>query len=263
MIDTRIGMKLPNPMMQRSALRSAADHPNRPLSRPPIRSLMARHRFSPHQRLAIWTTHREICYMCRMPTDLASMQVDHVIPESLQDDSRLAGILQPFGRPRDFQINSYSNWLPSCSQCNGSKRELVYDPAPIALIWLQRAVEKSDEAVDRERIAQQNRNTSRLMNALEGVLHKRGLTSEAASTINQLADLLADGLRAPELASQPLKVTPIFEVLSDSHGERLVRGPYGVGRLISNTSTAVGCEICGYAAFSGARCIACGDMGNF
>lgn len=87
---------------------------------------MAKKIFTPAERYAVYTTHGEKCYLCTRPVDLASMQVDHIIPESLLDEpDRLAEVLDKFRLPREFDLNSYANWMPSCSQCNnGSKPKM-------------------------------------------------------------------------------------------------------------------------------------------
>lgn len=76
---------------------------------------MVKRKFSDAERYAIYTAHKEKCYMCTKPVDLYSMQVDHVIPETLADDlEELAKTIQSLGLPENFDIQSFENWLPSC-----------------------------------------------------------------------------------------------------------------------------------------------------
>src|SRR4051812_27661656 len=76
---------------------------------------VAKHVFSAAERYAVFKTHGARCYMCREPVDMASFQVDHVIPESLLDDpERLKHALADLGRLATFEINSFENWLPAC-----------------------------------------------------------------------------------------------------------------------------------------------------
>ncbi|MFD1328723.1 hypothetical protein [Mycoplana ramosa] len=42
--------------------------------------------FTVHERWAIFRVHGERCYLGREPIDLKTMQVDHIVPESLLDD---------------------------------------------------------------------------------------------------------------------------------------------------------------------------------
>src|SRR5690625_1481713 len=105
---------------------------------------MSRYQFNVHQRYAIFTVHGERCYLCGRPIDLQTMQVDHIIPETLAENSgKLAATLEALGRPATFNVNSYENWLPSCAPCNNRKRDSVFEPAPIILIELDRAARRA------------------------------------------------------------------------------------------------------------------------
>ncbi len=44
---------------------------------------MNKYRFSAEERYAVYAVHNEKCYACSIAVDLKSMQVDHIIPESL------------------------------------------------------------------------------------------------------------------------------------------------------------------------------------
>ena len=70
-------------------------------------------KFSAAERAAVFTLPGEKCYLCATPLDLKTMQVDHVIPESLLADAkRLSAAIVSLGRPKDFDVNSFENWLP-------------------------------------------------------------------------------------------------------------------------------------------------------
>src|SRR5688572_21907761 len=103
---------------------------------------MAKHDFTPAERYAVWMVHGEKCYICTQPVDLKSMEVDHIIPESLlEDPDRLAEILTWLGRPEGFSLNSFANWMPACRPCNGKKADLIFEPTPLVQVLLQRAAE--------------------------------------------------------------------------------------------------------------------------
>ncbi|WP_210250197.1 hypothetical protein, partial [Microvirga aerophila] len=75
------------------------------------------------------------------------MQVDHVIPEHLLDHPKeLEEVLHQLGRAKTFNVNSYENWLPACGPCNNRKRGSIFSPAPIVIIELDKASQKSSEA---------------------------------------------------------------------------------------------------------------------
>lgn len=122
---------------------------------------MSNYKFSPAERAEIFSTHGEKCYLCSKPLNLKTMEVDHVIPESLlEKPEELHAALNAFGLPPDFDLNSFANWLPACSPCNGAKNDLVFTPSPLVQVHLQRAIAKADcakvlaeETVSKRRIA--------------------------------------------------------------------------------------------------------------
>lgn len=71
--------------------------------------------FAPAERYAVFTAHRERRWLCGTAVALGGMQVDHMIPESLEVTSRLAQVVADLGRPVHFNVNSYANWAPSRS----------------------------------------------------------------------------------------------------------------------------------------------------
>lgn len=85
---------------------------------------MKRHkrRFSYAERYAIWLCNEKRCWWCKLPLRLPEVTVDHVIPDSLQDnDAERENIFVEYGLSKNFSINSYENWLPCHNGCNQSK----------------------------------------------------------------------------------------------------------------------------------------------
>jgi hypothetical protein len=101
---------------------------------------VSKYAFSIHQRWAVFKAHGERCYLGLEPINLKSMQVDHIVPESLLEDRfSLEGVLTSLGLPEDFDLNSYENWMPACGPCNNQKRARVFEPAPIITLQLAKA----------------------------------------------------------------------------------------------------------------------------
>src|SRR5208337_1260070 len=110
------------------------------------------------------TVHGERCYMCGVVLNLKTMEVDHVIPESLlHDPERLAQVLRDLGRPEGFNLNSFANWMPACRPCNGLKLDAVFDSSLKVQLILQKAAAKAPEA---ERIAARTVSDQELYEAL-------------------------------------------------------------------------------------------------
>lgn len=118
---------------------------------------MSRYRFSPAQRFAILSVHGGRCYICTKPVSLPEMQVDHVVPEALEDDpTRLRKAKQQLELADGFSVNSYANWLPACGPCNRKKSDVPFDPAPIVLLSLREAGSKAAQVEARvERVRRQ------------------------------------------------------------------------------------------------------------
>lgn len=148
---------------------------------------VGKYKFSPHQRWAIFTVHGEKCYSCNKPLNLMDMQVDHIIPETLLGDpERLAKVRELFGLPTDFDINTYSNWLPACSKCNNIKRDRVFEPAPIFLIQLEIAADRAEDALRLEQQGIADNRISKLLNEMERAF---GLRRSDLAAIKFLSDI--------------------------------------------------------------------------
>jgi 5-methylcytosine-specific restriction endonuclease McrA len=224
--------------------------------------IMARKAFSATERLAVYTAHGEKCYLCTKPIYLKNMQIDHIIPDSLEGMVRLAEVLIQLGLPSTFNLQSYENWLPACGPCNNLKKDQVFQPVPIVLVLLRKASEKAPKAQAIAEKAVSEQNVQKALNTLERAIHNDALFGEEIKT--QLAALLRfqSIYRAPEMVGKPLLVGPGLELLADKDGIRIVRGPYGVGGgpSTNHVSPAMQCPGCGFAYFNGARCVSCGLM---
>lgn len=103
--------------------------------------------FSDAERWAVFTVQGDACYVCRRPLDLFTMEIDHVLPESLLRRSDLfEQHRKALGLAADFNINGYENWLPICNGCNKAKSDTVFAPSLLIQSQLQRAKLKSNKA---------------------------------------------------------------------------------------------------------------------
>ncbi len=223
---------------------------------------MSKHKFTPQEQHAVYTVHGEKCYLCGAVLTLKTMEVDHVIPESLLNDpARLATVLTSLGRPPRFALNSFENWLPTCRPCNGKKLAKVFEPAPIILILLQDAAAKAPKARAVHDKAVQDRDIHEAMNVLERANEIGLLDEEHKAAIRPLVEFHML-VREPELLGQPMLLTPLYRVLSETNGLRLVEGPFGTGGGPISPSDAMRCPNCGFSAWNGARCVVCGEMSD-
>lgn len=223
---------------------------------------MSTYKFSPAERAAIYSTHCEKCYLCSKPLNLKTMEVDHVIPESLlEKPAELQTVLSAFGLPSDFDLNSFANWLPACSPCNGTKNDLIFEPTPIVQVHLQRAIAKAGNA---RALAAETVSERRIANALNVLERARDDGKLDDGVIQTLSEFIALH-RTPDLSGQPIRLTPLYEIITEQNGIRLVRGPYGVGGgpAIRDPNSSFSCPNCGsIAVWNGARCVICGEMND-
>ena len=221
---------------------------------------MTRKQFTDAERYAIFTVHGERCYMCGEPLDLLSMEVDHIIPSSLgAEPDELRRVIEAFNLPADFELESFENWLPACERCNNRKRALVFKPTPIVQVELQKA---ADKAAKTKEMAERRVNDRQVANAwsrIRAAIERGGVNAELENDIKEFLGFHVSA-RDEETAGEPIRLGPGVEVLSDDGRIRIVRGPYGIGGGPSSPSPHVRCPSCGHAAWSGARCVMCGEM---
>lgn len=173
---------------------------------------MSKYNFTPHQRHAVWTVDLEKCYMCTKPIDLLSMQVDHVIPESLLDSPQeMSSVLASFGLSADFNINSYSNWLPSCSSCNNKKSNIIFTPSPLIQTYIQCAINKAHQA---QVIAEKSTNQQSITKALTVLMKahtETGLSEEVKCALKPLIEF-QEQERSRENKYLSFQLTPYYIV---------------------------------------------------
>ena len=223
---------------------------------------MTKYKFKPSERYAVFTVHGEICYLCRKPIDMATFQVDHIIPESLAaQPEAYSQTRHSYGLPYAFDVNSFENWMPACAQCNNCKRASVFEALPIFAVVLNKASAKAVQARQIESEVRSNQQVSRAVSMIETAYYQGTFDTLHFDRLRPLFEY-HEQHREPEKAEHPLLVGPCLEVVS-RHGELVtVKGPYGIGVGRANPPEYGGfrCGTCGYSAWNGARCVVCGTQ---
>lgn len=226
---------------------------------------MAKHKFSISERHAVYTVHGEKCYLCGRVLDMQTMEVDHVLPESLEKDAeRLKTVLALFGLPPDFDLNAYGNWKPACRPCNGKKLAKVFEPYPIYRMHLDDAMAKAELAAKRAAEVVEQKDVTEALIVIIKAEDQGRLTDGNKAMLTPLLRYQL-GVREPEMAREPVRFTPYYEVISDDGWIQMVRGPYGVGGRPSmpNPHSSFDCPTCGAgAAFNGTICVRCGTQSD-
>lgn len=106
---------------------------------------MQKHIFTGAERYAVWLHHGKRCWLCLEPLDLVATTVDHVVPESLTDHpTGLHEMIDLYGLPATFNINSFENWLPAHNHCNQSKSRRRLEYVPKQKFIFEELVKKAD-----------------------------------------------------------------------------------------------------------------------
>lgn len=200
--------------------------------------------------------------MCAKPLSLKDMDVDHVVPEMLVDDpDRLSEVLAQLGRPKEFRINGFENWLPCCKACNNRKRDMVFEPSLLIQTELQRAAARAPRAEEMAAKYVTDRSIGNAINVLERA-HEAGQLDTA--TLLSLFAAINEG-RPAERKGEPVLLSPGYEIISEKDGLRVVRGQFGIGAMPTGdyVSPSFDCPVCGTgAAWNGIRCVRCGSASD-
>jgi len=225
---------------------------------------LGKHKFSAIERYAVLATHGDKCYLCNAPLTLVTMEVDHVLPESLDTDpDEFVRVRTALGRPEDFDLNSHENWLPSCRPCNRRKASTVFEASGIVQVYLQQAAAKAGDA----RAVQTASLTDARISKAVGVL----LIAQEGGTLTQQQLQALAPLREAVVASRPTvdRARPVMlsaqlELLSDNGMIRIYKGPFGIGGSPSaeRLGPSFFCPDCGATAWNGARCVNCGQLSD-
>jgi len=144
---------------------------------------MAKHTFTALQRWALYFAYEKKCFFTGEPLMLRDLEIDHLVPESLDDDpATLAKVIAAIGLPSDFSVNSYLNWVPTHHTANRQKsNDLLNDPT---IRWfLHRSAKNQDRiAKERGRLLQMNK-TAKLLGQLAVAIEKGRIEKREALAV--------------------------------------------------------------------------------
>ena len=83
-----------------------------------------------NERLAIWMAHQKRCVYCGEPIQLRDLEIDHILPASLENDPlKLNRLKAELRLPTWFDLNSACNFVPAHDWCNSRKSSRVFSQA--------------------------------------------------------------------------------------------------------------------------------------
>ncbi len=131
---------------------------------------MSKQKLTLIQRRAIWKAHNEICLYCQNLVEFRFLQIDHIIPESLNSDD-FERLKNNYGLKAEFHINSYYNLVPTDSRCNLMKRDNLFNES--AMRWyLQVANDKYAKIKKLEQQFSQSNRKDEIFSSLEFLLNE-------------------------------------------------------------------------------------------
>lgn len=175
---------------------------------------MSRYQFSNAERYAVFLAHDMKCYMCGIPLDLTSMEVDHILPEHLlATPSLFEAAKSALGLPASFNLNSFENWMPACGSCNGKKGALQFQPSVLLQVLVQRLEKKANEARRLCGEVVSTRRVSMALNALERA-QESGQNFDGPTQERLLALMEFASERAFVPKGQTLRLTQSFRLVA-------------------------------------------------
>lgn len=194
---------------------------------------MSAYDFSAAEKWGIFTVHGSVCWYNREPINYRTMEVDHLVPESLaRRPTELQKVLEALGLSADFDLNSYENWLPICGACNRTKSATVFEPTPLIQQQLKRA---RDGAVRARKEAEKVVTDRQLANAIAAF--ERAADDRISLDESQMTAVIDSLLRAdPALARQLMQA----RLSSENYSNMLTRslGYVEAAAIVRLTPTA-------------------------
>ena len=80
------------------------------------------------ERTAIWLAYSKRCAYCGAPIEFRELEIDHILPDSLQNEpGKLAALREKLQLPSGFQLSFAANLLPAHGLCNLRKTDNVFN----------------------------------------------------------------------------------------------------------------------------------------
>jgi hypothetical protein len=137
---------------------------------------MDKYRFSIYQRYAVFKSFKGICHWCGELVDFLSFEVDHVLPESLENkQAKLNELRDYYDLIPEFNINNYENWAPIHSSCNKLKGYKIYKAGFIRDI-LEKCAKNKAEAQKIEIRFKKEPEKARLLTEFEIAIQKEAVS---------------------------------------------------------------------------------------
>lgn len=100
------------------------------------------------ERRAIWEVGGKACAYCGHPLEFSVVEIDHIIPQSIEGDSdNWAAVTHEYRLDASFDPNGLENFAPSCSRCNGRKSSFLNGRIAIELATASRLKDRISQRI--------------------------------------------------------------------------------------------------------------------
>lgn len=192
---------------------------------------MSSQSFSPIQREAIWNAYSRRCFYGKEPLAIKDVEVDHVVPEELLNDSlRKAAVFKDYGLSSAFDIRGYGNLVPTCSECNGLKRNNLI-PADKMVLYLMRTQVNAERIEKEVAVKEKGQALGPLLRSIQHSLDKGLFSSSEFESALRAANIIELQVNYQDEATRPL---PLIEVqIAPLAVKSALRSPNGMDDLVA------------------------------
>ncbi len=104
------------------------------------------------------------CFYCKEQITLENMEVDHIIPESVESkpEEEKKVYFSKYGLREDYDVNAIENLAPSCHNHNNRKSDLELNVGAINIL-LASAKQKATKVKERYKVLQKDKSLSQIL----------------------------------------------------------------------------------------------------
>ncbi|WPR71491.1 HNH endonuclease signature motif containing protein [Flavobacterium sp. NG2] len=144
---------------------------------------MSKTTFDNLTRSSIWSAHKNSCFYCSQTLDWGDLQIDHIIPESLEKNpDKFEQIKTDLGLDKNFNLNAIYNLVPAHSKCNLRKSDGLFDKNA-TLFYLSIALKKEAKVnIEIEKL-KRKKNKGLIISKLQSALSANLINAEELKNI--------------------------------------------------------------------------------
>jgi hypothetical protein len=147
---------------------------------------MSKTKFDNLIRSSIWSAYKNLCFYCNQSLDWGDLQIDHIIPESLENNpDEFEKIKNDLGLDKNFNLNAFYNLVPTHSKCNLRKSNDLFTKNA-SLFYLSIALKTEAKVKIEIEKLKRNKNKGLIISKLQCALSANIINTE------ELKDILKD-----------------------------------------------------------------------